>query len=92
LIFGGHNTLGNFHICGKSDFADLSVRYGASMDARELKCTEAEVYNSSAGDIYVNASGSLRAYISGTGNIFYYGNPALEIMEKTGEGRPIRIH
>lgn len=92
IIFGGHNTLGNFHISGKTYFADLSVRYGASMDARKLICTKAEVYNSSAGDIYVNATDQIKAYLNGTGNIYYYGNPRIDIPEKNGEGKMIPLN
>lgn len=91
IVFGGHNTLGNFHVSGKTSFADLSVRYGASMDASMLRCRNAEVYNSSAGNIYVNASEKIKTYITGTGNIYYYGNPIIEMIEKTGEGRLISV-
>ncbi len=92
IIFGGHNTLGNLFISGKCGYADLSARYGASLDAEGLICKRTEIYNSSAGDIRVNAAEEIKAYIVGTGNIYYRGKPAINLVENTGSGRMIQVH
>jgi len=90
-IVNSANTLGQFHLSGIADNCTFFNRYGSSIFADSLFCKDAEVVNESVGDVHVNASGNIRAFIWGPGNIYYYGTPAIDIVEKKGEGKLIRI-
>jgi hypothetical protein len=66
-------------------------RYGSCIFADSLLCKEAVIYNESVGDVSINASDDIQAYIWGPGNINYYGTPAINIVEKRGNGKIIRL-
>jgi len=83
------NTLGYFHFTGKAGSCWLWNRYGSCMYANSLMCNDAVVYNESIGDVYINASENLQAFIKSSGNIFYYGSPVIKISEKRGAGNII---
>lgn len=85
------NTLGNLHIRGRSGECYFFNQYGTRVFADSLSCTTATIINKSAGDVRVNATDNIYAYIHGPGNICYYGNPVVETVEKRGSGRVIRI-
>jgi len=85
------NTLGYFYFNGKTNGCTFINSYGCSIFADSLSCKNAVIDNASAGDVYVNASENIRAFIRGPGNIYYYGTPDIEIAEKRGDGRIIRI-
>jgi hypothetical protein len=91
LIASSANTLGYFYLSGKADGCMLFNRYGCSMFADSLICRNAEIINESVGDVYVNASENIKAYIWGPGNIYYHGTPEINIVEKKGDGRLIRL-
>ncbi len=86
IVVNSSNTLGAFHFRGKTHDCTFFNRYGCSVFADSLFCRNAEIINESAGDVYINASENIKAYIWGPGNIYYYGNPAIELMEKKGSG------
>jgi hypothetical protein len=85
-------SFGFFHFRGKTNSCLLWNNYGSTIFADSLYCKDAEVINSSVGDVYVNASDNLRASIHGPGNIYYHGTPVIEIAEKTGGGSIIPLH
>jgi hypothetical protein len=85
------NTLGYFHFRGEAGKIQLWNRYGSVMYADSLRCKDAEVINESIGNINVNASLSVKAFIHGPGNIYYHGNPLIEIAENRGTGKIIRL-
>jgi hypothetical protein len=85
-------SLGFFHFSGKSNSCILSNSYGSTVFADSLHCKYAEVITTSVGDVYINASENITAYLLGPGNIYYHGNPAIEIAEKKGSGRIISLH
>jgi hypothetical protein len=84
------NTLGYFHLTGKANDCVFFNRYGCSMFADSLTSENAEIVNESIGDVHVNASENIKAFIWGPGNIYYYGTPIIEIAEKRGGGNMIR--
>jgi Protein of unknown function (DUF2807). len=59
------------------------------MFADSLTSENAEIVNESIGDVHVNASEKIKAFIWGPGNIYYYGTPVIEIAEKRGGGNMI---
>jgi hypothetical protein len=85
-------ALGFFHLRGKANSCLLWNNYGSTLFADSLYCKDAEVINRSVGDVYVNASDNLRASIHGPGNIYYHGTPVIEMAEKTGGGRIIKLN
>lgn len=86
------NTLGLVKLSGKVETLVVFNRYGSSVLADGLSCRNADITTESAGDVYLNASEGLTAYIWGPGNIYYYGDPVTDIREVKGTGRLIRIH
>jgi hypothetical protein len=85
------NTLGHFYLNGQANGCTLINSYGSSIFANNLSCRNAVIDNGSAGDVYVNASENIKALIRGTGNIYFYGNPVVGSVERTGSGKMIRI-
>jgi uncharacterized protein YqkB len=84
------NTLGYFYFNGAANYCTLINCYGSVMFADSLLCRHAEIVNESVGDVHINASETIKAYIRGPGNIYYYGVPDIEVAEQRGEGRLIR--
>ena len=91
LIVNSANTLGYSYINGYANKAVLFNRYGSSIFAENLKCTNVEAINGSVGDIYLSASDNITAFIWGPGNIYYHGKPVIKITEQTGTGKIIPL-
>jgi len=91
LVVNSANTLGYFYFNGKANNCTFFNRYGCSIFAGSLSCKNAEIVNESVGDVYINASENIKAFIWGPGNIYYYGTPVIEIAEKRGDGKIIRL-
>lgn len=85
------NTLGYFHFSGKAQSCWIWNRYGSVMYADSLHCKDAVIYNESVGDVNINASDNIDAFLRGPGNICYYGTPVITIGEKKGTGKIIRL-
>ncbi len=85
------NTLGRFYISGTAHMARFYNRYGSSIYADSLRSRVVHVYNESVGDVYVNADSLLQVFIWGPGNIYYSGDPAVQIVEKRNTGQVIKL-
>ena len=85
------NTLGFITLSGKAELLVVFNRYGGSIFASGLSCKYADITNESAGDVHVNASELLTAYIWGPGNIYYSGDPLINIKEVKSSGNLIRL-
>jgi hypothetical protein len=85
------NTLGYFHFIGETESCWIWNRYGSSMYADSLRCKNASIYNESIGDVHINASEFIDAFIRGPGNIGYYGSPVINIVEKRSTGKIMRL-
>jgi len=85
------NTLGYLHFIGKTESCWIWNRYGSSMYGDSLQCKNAAIYNESVGDVRINASDNIDAFIRGPGNICYYGTPVINIVEKKGTGKLIHL-
>jgi hypothetical protein len=92
LVMTSANTLGYFHIYGKTNICSFYNRYGSVIFAGSLICSNAEITNESIGDVYINASEKITVSICGPGNVYYYGNPVIEIAENRGTGRIMRAY
>jgi hypothetical protein len=91
LVVNSANTLGYFYLSGKANDYSFFNRYGCSIFADNLSGKNAEITNESVGDVYINASENITAFIWGPGNIYYHGTPVIQIAEKRGTGRIIRL-
>ena len=92
LIVSSANSLGHFNLIGKADYLFMESWYGCSFLADRLSCRQAEIVHESIGDVYVNASETITAFIRGPGNIYYRGNPEIRIAEKKGDGKLIHLN
>jgi len=91
LLANSANTLGQFYFSGKAGYCSFFNRYGCTIFADSLFCKYAEITNESVGDVYINASDNIKVSIWGPGNIYYYGTPVIEISERRGDGKIIRL-
>lgn len=92
VALNNSNTLGYLHFIGKAESCWIWDRYGSCMYADSLLCKSAVVYNESVGDVNVNASQYIEAFIRSSGNIGYHGNPVIKIFENRGGGRIIHLN
>lgn len=91
MALNSANTLGNFYFRGKAETGWFWNRYGSNMFADSLQCKDVVVYNESIGDVKVNASDNLLAFIRGHGNIYYIGSPVIKVSEQKGDGKIIPL-
>lgn len=91
-VVNSANTLGTFYFYGKAATCSFFNRYGCTIFAAGLSCRFAEITNESVGDVHINASENIRAYIWGPGNIYYYGAPEIEVAEQKGKGTIIKLN
>ena len=92
VVVNSANTLGTFYLYGKAATCSFFNRYGCTIFAGGLSCSYAEITNESVGDVHINASERILAYIWGPGNIYYYGIPLIEIAEQKGKGTVIKLN
>ena len=92
VLVNSANTLGTFYLYGKAATCSFFNRYGCTIFAAGLSCRYAEITNESVGDVHINASENIRAYIWGPGNIYYYGIPVIEVAEQKGKGTIIKLN
>ncbi len=70
-------STGNITVRGEANKLDLDVSSSGAFQAGDLKVQEAVITLSSSGKITVWVTDDLRAKISSSGNIYYYGNPTV---------------
>ncbi len=66
---------GDLRMDGKVDDLEIKVSGAGSADTRDLKAKHVNVTVSGAGDASVYASESIKARVSGVGDVRYWGNP-----------------
>ena len=91
-VINSANTLGTMRFYGRTENCSFFNRYGCTIFAGGLSCRYAEITNESVGDVHINAADNIRAYIWGPGNIYYTGVPSIQILEKKGDGKIIRMN
>jgi Putative auto-transporter adhesin, head GIN domain len=80
----GISSSGNVTING-GEVPELNVRISSSGDfsAENMETQSASIAISSSGDATVRVSGQLNANISSSGNVYYYGNPQLQVSSSS---------
>lgn len=71
---------------GVTEAMQISLTGKSEVNALRLNANTADILLSGQGDVEVNVAKSLRATISGKGNVYYYGKPIV-VREITGQGQ-----
>jgi hypothetical protein len=85
------SSSGDLEILG-GEVQEQTIRLSSSggYNARDLASTEADVTLSSSGDATIQVSGRLTGRLSSSGNLYYIGNPTLDVS-MSSSGRTERI-
>lgn len=81
---------GNFKISGKSTYFNILNHGQAYIDASNYKTEYFYIEQRSTGDVKISVSQLLSANIFDIGNVYYYGNPKLEVTEYD-KGKAIKL-
>lgn len=73
--------------------SNIAVKQSGSgdIDCEHVTCKDASVQLSGSGNMRLNVSGSFSAHISGSGNVYYKGNPEKVDSHISGSGRVQKI-
>ncbi len=77
---------GSLHAEGKVRDFDVHVSGSGDVDASDLVAENAYIRVSGSGEVRVRATNSFDGNISGSGNIYYYGEPAHSSTSISGSG------
>ncbi|HLW06350.1 MAG TPA: DUF2807 domain-containing protein [Marinilabiliaceae bacterium] len=77
-VYGGVNK-SSHHLSGELRNAQYNMEGGTDIDALELKTKKVSVILKSYGNIFLNATEKLTGKIYSTGNIYYSGDPNVEV-------------
>lgn len=77
-VYGGVNK-SSHHLSGELRNAQYNMEGGTDIDALELKTKKVSVIQKSYGNIFLNATEKLTGKIYSTGNIYYSGDPNVEV-------------
>ena len=78
---------GNMTITGEADAVQLTISGSGNLDAEDLKVDRYEVRISGSGRSRINVGDQLDAKISGSGSVYYTGDPDKVISNVSGSGR-----
>jgi len=76
---------------GSANDLEVAVSGSGNIDCSNVRTENAEVKISGSGNARVNASKSITANISGSGNVFYKGDPGNVSTKVIGSGKAIKI-
>jgi len=82
---------GNFRFRGKATQFKVELHGSGRLQADSLYTENARVRQQSIGDIHIRANDTLQVHSSGSGNVFYYGEPAEIIFEQNAAGELIGL-
>jgi hypothetical protein len=83
---------GNVTLKGKStNNIDVSVSGSGNVDASAVSCNDAFAAVSGSGDVHVQASRTINAKISGSGNVYYKGSASKLNSKTSGTGKVIKV-
>lgn len=92
-FWNSHLGGGKMYLHGNSEFLKLYNVSLFAIDASDLHSDNDFIENSSKGNIYLNAEKFLNCKITGSGNVYYSGNPATIILEDSlSSGKLIKLN
>ncbi|MFK5958664.1 MAG: head GIN domain-containing protein [Lutibacter sp.] len=77
---------GNITLTGKTNIFKASIAGSGNINAYELKANVIKVSITGSGNAKVNAINEIGAITTGSGNIYYKGNPKIEKAKSIGSG------
>lgn len=77
---------GDIYLEGTTNSVKTSIAGSGDVHAYELTAKEAEVSIAGSGGVKISVSDMLKARISGSGNVYYKGNPAKQDVKVSGSG------
>lgn len=77
---------GGMTLAGAARSVKLQSNGSGRLDAQRLRADEVEVSQTGSGNTSVAAHGSVKAAVSGSGDIDVYGNPPQRTISRTGSG------
>ncbi len=83
---------GDSYIAGKADFFHILNDGNSYIHAFDLTCNYAHVSQESTGDIEISVEKKITSRIIDIGNIYYKGEPEIEITEQTNTGEIIHVN
>ncbi len=84
------NGSGNVNLEGKSDSQTIRVNGSGNYIAGDLETASADVTIPGSSDVTVWVKDNLKAQVSGSGNVKYYGNPTID-QSGTGSGKLVPL-
>ena len=84
---GSVHGSGKMNVGGKAQMAKIEVTGSGSFDAYDLETVETTANVTGSGSCKVNCSQKLKAAITGSGTIYYSGNPKIEDAKISGSGK-----
>ncbi len=90
-FWNSHLGGGKMYLHGNSEFLKLNNVSLFAIDASDLYSDNDFIENASKGDIYLNAEKFLSCKITGSGNVYYKGNPAaINVEDSLSSGKLIK--
>lgn len=86
-----HSGSGTMSLAGSADFLKISSSGSGAVDAFDLVAAAGQVISSGSGSSSVYVSNELEAKVSGSGSIFYKGNPLIDETD-TGSGNIVNAN
>lgn len=77
---------GSIAMNGKANQANMKISGSGNIRTYDLAAQDCEIRISGSGNAKVHAVNSIRAHVSGSGNIYYKGNPEKVSSKVTGSG------
>lgn len=82
---------GNVTFIGWGGLFSWTCENGGTVDAKNMGCADAYLWNYTDRDASVNPKMVLKTYIYGKGNVYYYSEPTLQLnKQEFGKGRLIK--
>lgn len=78
---------GNMTLTGDADMVDLTISGSGSLDAEEMMVDRYQINISGSGKSRIKVGDELEARISGSGSVYYTGDPDKVISNVSGSGR-----
>lgn len=78
---------GNIEVSGSADRAEISISGSGNLDALDMEVDQYEVKISGSGKCKINVGDSLEANISGSGSVYYKGDPDRIRSNVSGSGK-----
>lgn len=77
---------GNYSFRGKAHHYEVELHGSGRLQADSLHTKNAVIRQQSIGDIHIRTNDTLQVHSSGSGDVFYYGEPAEIIFEQSASG------